>query len=270
MNSCAAAQRRCGGAEGVAMRWGLGGLMLLAAAASVAGALFVGLSHLLDPRWGHERNTILLIVVLATAMLTVVGLVLLRNGVPARWPIAVIALIAAAGIIPHYIDLEQRREVAAYERAGLRDLEARTLAGIEARQKELDERIAARRPFEGDEARQFLVFVVGADLTTASGPDYSTRTIPMLRRALEAHILDPNTIVKEPLRADLGPEPLFVNFHRQAHPLPERTVRMRDWTVLKLLVDNGADLSSLGAGPVAADMRKTATPVFGGLYVELK
>ena len=115
-----------------------------------------------------------------------------------------------------------------------------------------------------------MVFVTDADLSTAGGPNRSPQSIALLQRALETKVLDPNTIVKQPLRADRGPEPLFINFYRNVRQVPEQSLLGRDWTILKLLAANGADLTLPDAAPFAADLRKKETPLYGGLYVELK
>ena len=72
------------------------------------------------------------------------------------------------------------------------------------------------------------------------------------------------------MRADRGPEPLFINFYRNVRQAPEQSVLGRDWKILKLLAANGADLSAPGAAPFAADLRKTEVPLHNGLYIDLK
>jgi hypothetical protein len=76
-------------------------------------------------------------------------------------------------------------------------------------------------------------------------------------------------IAKDRLRADLGPEPLFIHYHRWIRQDPRSAVRAWDWRVMVRLARD-ADLSTPEAARAADDLRKSATPVHGGLYVELK
>jgi hypothetical protein len=76
--------------------------------------------------------------------------------------------------------------------------------------------------------------------------------------------------VKNRFQAKAPPVPLFIQFHRLIRQVPERPVETREWKILLLFTGNGADLSMPGAEPVVADLRKTATPVFNGVYLELK
>ena len=65
-------------------------------------------------------------------------------------------------------------------------------------------------------------------------------------------------------------QPLFIQLHRFIRQAPDRPVEAREWNLLLLLTSNGAELSLPDAAPVVADLRKTATPVFNGVYYELK
>ena len=251
------------------MKWWLSGLVLAAAAASAFNVIALRLENLLDPRWPSHGNLVAIALV-AIGALTIGGVVLALKRATVVLPLAAIALIIAAGFVPRMFHATAQREAQAAQAAATRALETKVLAEIEMRRRDLEARIAAHRPYEPEEAREFLAFVTGADLTTAGGPDHSARTIPLLQRALETRIVDANAMVKEPRRADLGPEPLFLNFYRRARPAPERPVLARDWKILLLLAANGADLSIPAAAPLVADLRKTATPVFNGLYIELK
>lgn len=63
---------------------------------------------------------------------------------------------------------------------------------------------------------------------------------------------------------------MFLYFYRtKVRRSPESSIETRDWTILLLLVENGADLSAPSAAPLADDLRKTATPLYGGLYIQL-
>jgi len=252
------------------MKWWPIGLLVAAAVASALNVAALTFEHLLDPRWGSEAQNVQAISLIAIAAFSAAGVWLIVRGIAVRWLFGVIVLIVAVGFIPRVYDVRLKAEIQASHLAAIRALEAKVLGAIETRRQDVATRIAAQRPYQGDEARLFMVFVTDADISSAGGPNHSPQSIALLQRALETKVLDPNTIVKQPLRADRGPEPLSINFYRNVRQVPEQSLLGRDWTILKLLAANGADLTRPDAAPFAADLRKKETPLYGGLYVELK
>lgn len=252
------------------MRWWPIGLLVAAAVASASNVAALTFEHLLDPRWGSEARHLQVVALVMITALTVGGLVLIVRGASAGWAFAAIVLIAAVGFVPRIYDARLKAEIRAEQTAAIRALETKVLGEIETRRQDVEARIAAQRPYQGDEARLFLVFVTDADISRAGGPNHSPQSIALLQRALETKILDPNTVVKEPVYVNFGPEPLFIKFYRQARQVPEHSVLGRDWKILKLLAANGADLAAPGAAPFAADLRKTEIPLYNGLYIDLK
>jgi hypothetical protein len=252
------------------MKWWPIGLLVAAAVASALNVAALTFEHLLDPRWGSEARHLQAVSLIVIAAFSAGGVWLIVRGASAGWAFAAVVLIAAVGFVPRIYDARLKAEVRASQSAAIRALEARVLAEIETRRQDVETRIAAQRPYQGDEARLFMVFVTDADISSAGGPNHSPQSIALLQRALETKVLDPNTIVKQPLRADRGPEPLSINFYRNVRQVPEQSLLGRDWTILKLLAANGADLTRPDAAPFAADLRKKETPLYGGLYVELK
>jgi hypothetical protein len=252
------------------MKWWPIGLLVAAAVASALNVAALTLEHLLDPRWGSEARHLRVISLIAIAAFSAGGVWLIVRGVSARWLFGAIVLIVAAGFIPRVYDVRLNAEIQAGQVAAIRALETKVLGEIETRRQDVEARIAAQRPYQGDEARLFLVFVTDADISRAGGPNHSPQSIALLQRALETKILDPNTVMKEPVYVNFGPEPLFIKFYRQARQVPEHSVLGRDWKILKLLAANGADLAAPGAAPFAADLRKTEIPLYNGLYIDLK
>jgi len=252
------------------MKWWPTGLLAAAAAASASNVAALTFEHLLDPRWGSEAQRLQAVSLIAIAALGAAGVWLTVRGASVRWAFAAVVLMLAVGFVPRIYDSKLKSEMRAQQTAAIRALEAKVLGEIETRRQDVETRIAAQRPYQGGEARLFMVFVTDADMSRAGGPNHSPQSIALLQRALETKILDPNAIVKEPVRADRGPEPLFINFYRNVRQAPEQSVLGRDWKILKLLAANGADLSAPDAAPFAADLRKTEVPLYGGLYVELK
>ena len=56
----------------------------------------------------------------------------------------------------------------------------------------------------------------------------------LLKRALDAGILDPNILVKGPRPVDVNFEPLFLHHYRATiRPVPNDRISLRDWETLK-------------------------------------
>lgn len=220
------------------------------------------------PALGAREQNLQWLAFLAVIALTAVSL--FKRGASRRFAIGAIVLVLGVGFVPRIYDMWLKAGVQAEYKSRALSLDASTLVEIEKRHQDVEARIAERRRYQGEEARLFVVFVTDADNSTAGGKDHSPQSIALMKRALEAKVLDPNTIVKQPVRADRPPEPLFLNFYRNVRQTPQQSLRGRDWTILKLLAANGADLTLPGAAAFAADLRKTETPLYGGLYVDLK
>ena len=252
------------------MKWWLGGLVVAAGLASAFNVVSLRLEHLMDPRWG-ARDTQLYIALIVIAVVTVVGLVLaFKLAAPKPWVFAAAALIIAAGFVPRAIYAYDQSQANAAQAVANRAYEAKLLADLDARKQDVEARIAARRPYAGEEAEEFIELVRHANLTYMSLPDRSAIAMALMARALQGKVFDPNVPVKNRFKAGAPPLPLFVAFHRTIRQAPERPVETREWKILLLMTGNSADLSLPGADAVAADLRKTATPAFDGLYLELK
>jgi len=251
------------------MKWWLGGLLLIACAASAFNIVWLRLEHLMDPRWAGDSQLLIALVVIATV--TVVGLVLtFKLAAPKPWVFTAVALVVVAGFVPRAIDVYDQGESRAEQAVADRAYEAKLLADLAARKQDVEARIAVRRPYTPEEAEAFIELVRDSNLTYRNLADHTGIAMPLLQRALEGKVFDPNAPVKNRFQAGAPPLPLFLAFHRKIRQAPERQVETREWKILLLLTGNGADLSLPGADLVAADLRKTATPVFEGVYLELK
>lgn len=251
------------------MKWRLVGLLLVAAVASAFNIVWLRLEHLMDPRW--QLDSQLLIALIAIAVVTVTGLVLtFKLAAPKPWVFAATALIVVAGLVPRAIDAYDKSQARAEQAVADRVFEAKLLSEIETRKQDVEARIAARRPYTPDEAEAFIEFVRQSNLTYRGRADHSAVAMALLQRALQGKVFDPNAPVKNRFKAGAPPLPLFLAFYRMIRQAPERPVETREWKILLLLTGHGADLSLPGAEPVAADLGKTATPVFNGVYLDLK
>ena len=208
---------------------------------------------------------------LAVALLTIIGLLAAR-----RWalPVVVILLTLGAGVMPSVVYTIERRAQA--DRADARQSaenarhDAKARSRIENRTRDLEERLAANRPYAEPDAQDALEFVNEVsyvDLRYLGLPDRSPVMLDLLKRALAAKLIDPNIMVKGPRPVDVLPEPLFLQVYRaDIRPHPDAAVQPRPWEIFKLLVASGADLALAPGHPIAEDLAKTLRQDQWGRY----
>src|SRR5262249_26460384 len=149
---------------------------------------------------------------------------------------------------PNYVYDKEKREAVARNEARKRvddaAADAKALGTVEARSRDLEARIAARQPYDGQEAMRFAVEVSLVDLRYLGLPNRSAQMRALLKRGLEEKLIDPNVLVKGQRPVDTQFVPLFVQYYRaEIRPYPTAQISIRDWETLKLLVENGADLT---------------------------
>ena len=182
------------------------------------------------------------------------------------FPTAMVIMLVA-GSVPRALWANARHQEQVARQAENRAFEAKIVADIETRRKDVDARIAAQRPYTGSEALAFFGQVTGSDLTYRGLGDHSQEALPLLKRALEAKILDPNVMVRGPAVVDTFDEPLFVHISRARirgraqREEPPPMIRRLEWDAFKLLAENGADLTRPDAARAAADLRRTAVAI---------
>lgn len=194
----------------------------------------------------------------------------LRPAAFAASTVLAIALMVGAALVPHADDWSRKARRATVIATEQRAYQEKFAADLEARRQDIEKRIAAQRPFTPEEANAFVAFVRRSHLYYVQGPNHMPAALAILRRALEAKILDPNVRVPDFVMAPIGPVPLYLRLHRELRQAPERSVLAEDWNVLLLLIENGADLNVPLAEAVVADLRKTAVPEHGGRYLQLR
>jgi hypothetical protein len=249
-------------------KWSLSAVLLLAAVASAFSAIALKFENMMRHDFA-PYDAVLLATLGAIAALTVAGLALARGrdaNSARRRLLAFTALVIAAGAAPRMIlALERGVEQARTERTE----QAKDAAELAERKADIEARIAAGTSYSPDEAMRFVKYVEESGHPPYNSAAVMAGAFALLDRALSGKVIDPNMIVKDRLRADLGPEPLFIHYHRWIRQDPRRTVRAWDWRVMVRLARN-ADLSTPEAARAAADLRKTAMPLHDGLYFELK
>ena len=217
----------------------------------------------------YNLQQIGLVVIAAT---TAAVLISLRRWSIPIWAYAAAAMLTlVAGFTPLVVDEVSRRQAIAAEQAERTARVAKFVAGLEARRQDIEARIAAQRPYSPQEAMDFLVYLKETNVSRQRGRNYSEDALEMLQRALEGKVIDPNGMVKGQRPTDTAPEPLFIHFYKERvlRGSP-RWIETINWKAMKLLAQNGADLSLPAAAPLAADLRKTETEHHFGLFIELK
>ena len=254
------------------MKWGMTAVLLIVATASAVSVALVPIGNMMLPG-GHRFDQLVLVTLVLIAALTVAALLLafkFRPAASTRWLAAATALVVAVGLVPQLADWSWKAERAADVATRNRQYQAQFLADLETRKQDVEARVAARRPYTPEEAEAFVEFVRRSNLSYVSGPDHTAVAMPLLQQALQAKVFNPNAPVRNRFVGGAPPEPLFLQYYKTIRQVPEQSVLARDWNIMLLLVANGADLSAPGADALAADLRKTATPVHNGLYIDLK
>ena len=235
----------------------------LAALLGVAAVCFSVLEQIMGPSYvAADRARLLALIAIVLITAAVVIAELKRRAVPLAALAAAMILTLAAGAWPNYVYDREKREAAAQSetqsRADLAAADAKALAWIEARTRDVESRLAERRPYGGQDALAFVNEVSYVDLKYRGLPDRTEIMLALLKRAIEAKLLDPNVPVKGPRPVDVNIEPLFLHFYRaEIRRYPNAAIRLHDWDMLKLLVASGADLTLAGSHPIAEDLQKS-------------
>jgi hypothetical protein len=234
----------------------------LTALLGVAGVCFSLLAEIMGPSFAAaDRARLLAVAAIGLITAAVVIAELKRRAVPIVAVAAAMALTLAAGAWPNYVYDKEKREAKerseAQRRADAAVQDAKALARIEARTRDVESRLAERRPYGGQDALAFVNEVSSVDLRYLGLLDRSETMRALLKRALEERLIDPNVLVKGPRPVDVNPEPLFLHYYRaEIRPYPTAQISVRNWMTFKLLVASGADMTIEGARPLAEDLKK--------------
>ena len=252
------------------MKWGLIAALVIAAAISVFNIFLLQMEYLMRSV-PSSVSSATSGAIGAILVVTIGALVLVWRKHSNWWVFFATMIILVAGMAPRVLEAVEKQEAREIREEGDRRVELVMTRDIELRKRDVEERIAAQRPYTPAEAMAFVEFVQDSDLSYRSLSDHSDVAFALLQRALENKILDPNGMVKGVRPVDINPEPLFLHYYRAtARPLSRGPVRIRDWKLLQLLVANGADLSVEGTERLVEDLRKTPKPIANvPKYVEL-
>jgi hypothetical protein len=245
---------------------------VIAALLALGGIYFSLLMQVMQPS-STAADIARLVALGAVVVLTLIGVSAARKGAVAVATTAVI-LTLGAGAVPGFVYEFARAENAQRAEARRRSEnaahDAKALARIERRTRDVEARLAENRPYAGKDAQDALEFVNEVsyvDLKYLGLPDRSGVMLDLLRRALEVKLIDPNIMVKGSRPGDVDPVPLFLEVYRDdIRRYPNASVNPRNWATFKLLVANGADLTLAPGHPIAEDLSKGLTQDQWGNY----
>ena len=231
----------------------------LAAVASAGNIVLFWLDTMMRETWSPVQNLAEHGAEAAVVVFTFTAIFAARlHPRPRRLIFAVsIVLVLAAGFVPRAVDLALQTSAAASDQAAGADLELQFQSDLLDRSDDVDQRIAAKKPYSATQALDFLEFAADADLSWRSLPDHTPEVFALVEQAISEGILDPNALMTATPTADTPPETVTLAFFdkriRQGAP---SAIRKHDWDVLQILVAKGADLSADAAATLRADLAK--------------
>jgi 4-amino-4-deoxy-L-arabinose transferase-like glycosyltransferase len=246
------------------VRWFITNMQLIAVLLSVANVVRFRLQNLMIER-SAELDRLALLALAIAAAATVAGLFTCwRRGSLSRVrglaAVLLMALTVAAGFMP---DMVESRLLAADRSAG----EAERLQRDQAFARELrdwtseiDRRIANHAPLPPEQAWAFLDCVSTAGYRDEGDAPPSSRAIAVLQKALGAGLIDVNAGVPSHRAKDPEARPLALQFYRERIEPLRRVLARQDWEIMRLLAQNGADLSSPEAAPLVEDLGRRVVP----------
>lgn len=246
-------------------------LPLLVAAASLWNLAEFWLNDLVRPAWPPALVVAFSVAIGLIAVFLLVAFGAARTGARFRILRVVVALvvIVAAGFMPRVVGMRiADSEQAQREQEGA-NAEMRFQSAYLDRSDDLDQRIAAKRPYTAEEALDLLDFAAGSDLSWRNLPDHTLESFDLVREALTAGILDPNALTTPPV-ADSSPRTVTLAFYeKEILPNSPQTIERHDWDLLQLLIAHGANTSGADAQRLRADLARTPSPG-GGRYMSLQ
>jgi hypothetical protein len=244
-------------------------IQLAAAAFSLLNVAHLKLVNLMAP--SHQATDVAVSATLgAIFVLSIAGPLAAARG--KHWLTAAVVATLVAGFVPRIVDAVVRHGDIVARRAEDRRIEAEFLGELASRKADVAARVADRRPYTPDEALDFVWFVDHADLSYRSLADHTNDAFALLLQALDHKIVDPNGRVQGgPIEKFRG-APLFLYFYesRIRPSVRVHAVNVKEWKLLQLLVDNGADLTLAEAVPLVEDLKKTPVPGASERFMRLQ
>jgi hypothetical protein len=243
-------------------------IQLPAAATSILILLYFALANFLAP--SAEAIAWMTVAALGViAILTISSPFAAAKGT--RWLVAVAATTVIVGCIPPIVITATRYATAVARQAEDRRFDAEFRSNLAARKQDVAARISNGRPYDPEEAFDFVWFVAQANLGYRGLPDYSGDALALLQQALESKVVDPNGRVQHGPWSTWSGAPLFLYFYegRVRPAVRANTIDPEDWKVLELMVANGADLTIAEAMPLKEDLQKTPVREGPGRFLRL-
>jgi hypothetical protein len=232
-------------------------LQLVIALLSLLNLGAFSLDHLLEPK--RPVTTFALYASAGVIAIVTFGIIATAIGnrekaIPLSWLAAALGVTVIAGFVPRLVDANLRENEIAERRVDDRRFEQDFLRDLAGWQRDIAARIPAHRAFTPEQALDFILLVDQSDLRYRGLPDHSEAAFALLQDALKAGIIDPNGRIDGERYKNLSGQPIFLYYyeirviHREAGP--------REWKLLELLIEAGADLTLAEAKPLVADLAK--------------
>ena len=239
-------------------RIGIGVLQVTAVALALAILFMTMVGHMMEPSGGGIGTELQ---ISAVVVLIITAVVLLR-GVRSYWlAVAAAGLTVLVSMAPEIVHSTRRIAYQAGDEAERNAIETKFLAELAARKKDVDERIAAGRRYTPQEALDFMFFAANSDLRYRLRGNHSEEALALLKRALIGKVVDPNGWIEGPPVVDITPDPLFLHYYRRwVRPVRFGTVNAMRWKVMRLVAENGADLTMPAAAWLVEDLARPVRP----------
>jgi hypothetical protein len=237
-------------------------LPLVAAAVSAFNLVAFWLENMMNPRLPDEVTIAFVAAYALVFVFVAIAIAGLRHR---RLWLLVVALVVvlAAGFLPRAVNSYVAEQAAQRQQADDAESEMRFQSALLDFSDDVDDRIAAHKPFTGDEAMKLVEFAAGADLSYRGLMDHTPEAYDLVRQAIEGGVLDPNARTS-------GGRSVTLAFYDKTVAPTLRAVRVHDWEVLQILVTGGADVGQPEAAGLKAALGKTAVKDASGRFLSLQ
>jgi uncharacterized spore protein YtfJ len=235
------------------------GVLQVTAAVLALGILFMTMvGHMMEPSGGGIGTELKI----SAVVVLIITAVVLLGGVRSYWlAVAAAGLTVLVSMAPEIVHSTRRIAYQAGDEAERNAIEAKFLVQLAARKKDVDERIAAGRPYTPEASLDFMFFVANSDLRYRLRGNHSEEALALLKRALVGKVVDPNGWIEGPPVVDVTPDPLFLHYYRRwARSARRGPVDAMRWKVMRLVAENGADLTMPAAVGLVEDLAKPERP----------
>lgn len=220
-------------------------LSIVFAFVGIASIVVLLLNRILQPQDAREIlvgkvGSVCLFILIAIILLLFLGPQRLGLSIrPNVWTGLLLGLTLITSLVPHGA-VRLKRHLERADRARSDDDFLRSFQSqMKSAQSEVELRASQQRSFTAQEAIGLLNSLRQWDLRYRSLPNYMPEAISILKRAINANLLDPNA-------KDENNDPLYLAYYLPIFELATSTrtpIDSSDFAIFETLLENGADLS---------------------------